>query len=116
MILSRRARRCALQLRLENIHRKIAKVEEEIAGVQGGSRSNPGLFEQEHPGLRSLREGLGQFRLRTHFSAGLRPVHSLNLSSLVRRILSQFVFFDLTPNSQIANLMISSIVKYPVGT
>jgi len=41
--------RRALRLRLKRIHRKIAKVEEEIAEAQGSSPPELGLFAQEHP-------------------------------------------------------------------
>ncbi len=60
--LSPPGRRHALRLRLEHIHRRIARVEEEIAEAQGGSELNPGLFGQEHPALRSLRDWLARLR------------------------------------------------------
>ena len=44
--LSLAARRRSLRLCLKRIHRKIAKVEEEIAGAQGGLPSEPGLLNR----------------------------------------------------------------------
>ena len=51
-----KARRRALHLRLGRIHRKIVKVEEQIAEAEGGSKPDPRLFAQEHPGLRALQD------------------------------------------------------------
>ena len=48
--------------RLEIIHRKITSVEQEIALIEGGGKPKPNLFEQEHSGLRSLRERLARLR------------------------------------------------------
>ena len=57
--LSAAARRRALKHRLENIDRKIAKVREEIEQIeQGARRDTPGLFGQENPGGKALRERL----------------------------------------------------------
>jgi hypothetical protein len=45
-------------LQRDLIQRKIASVEAEIALIEGSGNPGPGLFEQEHSGLRSLRERL----------------------------------------------------------
>lgn len=51
----------ALQLRLEDIRHKIPRVQQEIAGAEGGNPdSEPGLFDLEPAGLRSLRDRLDQ--------------------------------------------------------
>ena len=60
--LSPSAKRRALRLRLKRIREKIASVEAEIAAVETGQPPQPGLFPQEHPGLRSLRERLARLR------------------------------------------------------
>lgn len=55
--LSPAAKRRSLKLRLEIIERKIASIEGEIQLVERGSpQGTPRLFEQEPPGLASLRE------------------------------------------------------------
>jgi hypothetical protein len=60
--LSPSAHRRALQLQRDFIQRKIASVEAEITLIEGSGNPEPGLFEQEHPGLRSLRQRLAEFR------------------------------------------------------
>jgi hypothetical protein len=44
------------------LQRKIASVEAEIALIEGSSNPEPGLFEQENLGLRSLRERVAELR------------------------------------------------------
>ncbi len=64
-IANSRIRNCcsrAIDLRLQPIPRKIAKVEGEIAVAQGVAAPSPGLFAQEHPTRRSLRNRLAQLR------------------------------------------------------
>lgn len=60
--LSPAAHRRALKLQRDLIQRKIANVEAEIALIESSGNPEPGLFEQEPPGLRSLRERLSELR------------------------------------------------------
>ena len=61
--LSATARRHALQLRLEDIRHKIVRVQQEIAGLEGGNPdAKPSLFDREPAGLRSLRDRLDQLK------------------------------------------------------
>ena len=60
--LSPAAHRRALMLQRDLIQRKIASVEAEIALIEGSGNPEPGLFEKEHMGLRSLRERLAELR------------------------------------------------------
>jgi hypothetical protein len=52
----------ALKLKRDLIQRKIANVEAEIARIGGSRDPVRGLFVEEHPGLRSLRERLAELR------------------------------------------------------
>lgn len=60
--LSPAAHRRALKLQRDLIQRKIASVKAEIALIEGSGNPEPGLFEQEDSGLRSLRERLAELR------------------------------------------------------
>jgi hypothetical protein len=61
--LSASARRRALQLRLKGIQYKLARVQQEIADLEGGNPdSKPSLFDREPAGLRSLRDRLDQLK------------------------------------------------------
>ncbi len=52
---------------------QVGTVEEEIGAIEGSQGRNPGLFKEEHTGLRSLRNGLTQFReMATGIQAELR--------------------------------------------
>jgi hypothetical protein len=54
--------RRALKLQRDLIQRKIASVEAEIARIGGSGDPVRGLFVEEHPGCRSLRERLTELR------------------------------------------------------
>jgi hypothetical protein len=57
------ARRRALQLRLEDIRHKIARVQQEIAGAEGRNPdSKRSLFDREPAGVRSLRDRVDQLK------------------------------------------------------
>jgi hypothetical protein len=56
------ARLRALKLQRDLIQRKIASVEAEIARIGGSGDAVRGLFVEEHPGLRSLRERLAELQ------------------------------------------------------
>jgi hypothetical protein len=61
--LSQSARRRALQLRLKDIQHKIARVQQEIADLEGGNpEPKTSLFDREPAGLRSLRDRLDQLK------------------------------------------------------
>ena len=57
-MLSSQARRRSLQLKLQDIERKIVRTQEEIYQLEQGASWTPDLFGDQHPTLAALRQHL----------------------------------------------------------